>query len=691
MRFRSALPSLLLCSCVLVGCETTEMSSSSAQNKIEVAKAQALGSGVLLDNLDRAVRPQDDLYRYVNGHWLDATPIPADRSNYGAFTMLQDEAEADVRELLEAAANNAQRTPGSNEQKAGDFFASFMQAERIEAQGLAPLQEELARIEQLRTTQDVSRYIGYAQRIGFAQPIAYAVAIDEKNSTRYASYLFQNGLSLPDRDYYLSADARMQSVRQKYRQYIEQLLTAAGVRDAARNAEHVLALETQLARASWTRVQNRDAEKTYNRHTLKEAAALAPAIDWPAFLAGAGVPTVDALVIAQPGYIAQVSRSLRDVPIAHWREYFRFKLLDDFAPFLPQRFVDLSFDLHDRTVSGVDELPPRWRRGVKAVEGSIGELVGRMYVEQHFSPEAKRRIDELVRNLLQACGEGIDQLEWMSPETKQRAHAKLASFTTKIGYPDKWQDWSKLDVRADDLIGNAMRATAVTLDRNIARLPGPIDRTEWLMTPQTVNAYYYPPANEIVFPAAILQPPFFDVNADDAVNYGSIGSVIGHEISHGFDDQGRRYDGRGNLADWWTPGDNAEFQRRAQALVQQYSSYTPIDGMHVNGELTLGENIADLAGVAMAYRAYQLSLAGKSAPILDGYTGDQRFFLGWAQSWSRKYRDDEMRKRLLTDPHSPSEYRANGVVSNLPQFYAAFDVKPTDKLYVAPGKRVRVW
>ena len=279
----------------------------------------------------------------------------------------------------------------------------------------------------------------------------------------------------------------------------------------------------------------------------------------------------------------------------------------------------------------------------------------------------------------------------MSPETKQRAHAKLASFTTKIGYPDKWQDWSKLDVRADDLIGNAMRATAVTLDRNIARLPGPIDRTEWLMTPQTVNAYYYPPANEIVFPAAILQPPFFDVNADDAVNYGSIGSVIGHEISHGFDDQGRRYDGRGNLADWWTPGDNAEFQRRAQALVQQYSSYTPIDGMHVNGELTLGENIADLAGVAMAYRAYQLSLAGKSAPILDGYTGDQRFFLGWAQSWSRKYRDDEMRKRLLTDPHSPSEYRANGVVSNLPQFYAAFDVKPTDKLYVAPGKRVRIW
>ena len=681
---------LLLSGWILTGCETTTTHSAS-ESAAAAPAGPVLGSGVLLGNLDRSVRPQDDLYRYANGHWLDSTPIPSDRSNYGAFTVLQDEAEADVREILESAANNPQRAAGSNEQKAGDFYASFMNAERIEAQGLAPLQAELARIEQLRTPQDLSRYIGYVQRLGIAEPIAYSVGIDEKNSTRYANYLFQNGLSLPDRDYYLSQDPRMQSVREKYRHYIEQLLAAAGVRDAAQNTEHIFALETQLARASWTRVQSRDAEKTYNRHTLQQAAALAPGIDWQAFLAGAGVANVDALVISQPSYVTAVGKALRDVPIAHWREYFRFKLLDDYAPYLPQRFVDLNFDLHERTVSGVNELQPRWRRGVRAVEGSIGELIGRMYVERHFSPEAKRRIDELVGNLLKAYAAGIDQLEWMSPATKQRAQAKLASFTTKIGYPDKWRDWSQLDVRADDLIGNAMRASAVTLDRDIAKLSGPIDRTEWLMTPQTVNAYYYPPANEIVFPAAILQPPFFDVKADDAVNYGAIGSVIGHEISHGFDDQGRRYDGQGNLTDWWTPSDNSEFQSRAHALIEQYSSYSPIAGQHVNGELTLGENIADLAGVAMAYRAYQLSLTDKVAPVLDGYTGDQRFFLGWAQSWPRKYRDDEMRKRLLTDPHSPGEYRANGVVSNLPQFYAAFDVKPTDKLYLSPEKRVRIW
>jgi predicted metalloendopeptidase len=689
MKMRYTLP-LLLCGWILQGCETAP-SGAPAPTPARDEGVQALTSGVLLDRFDRTVRPQDDLYRHVNGRWLDSTPIPPDRSNYGVFTMLQDAAEADVHELLKESASNPQRVPGSDEQKAGDFFASFMDVERIEQQGLAPLQNEFARIEKLHTPQDLSRYIGYLQRIGIAQPFAYAVGIDEKNSTRYASYLFQNGLSLPDRDYYLSEDARMHAVRQKYREYIEQMLAAAGVRDAAENAEHILALETRLARASWTRVQSRDVQKTYNRHTLQQAAALAPGIDWRAFLEGAGIPKIDALVIAQPTYIAQLGQALNTVPIEHWREYFRFKLLDGFAPLLPQRFVELSFELHERTVSGVDELQPRWRRGVRVVEGSIGELVGRMYVERHFSPEAKRRVEALVANLLKAFEQSIDELEWMSPATKQRAHAKLANFTTKIGYPEKWRDWSKLEVRADDLIGNVMRASMVALDRDIAKLPGPIDRTEWFMTPQTVNAYYHPPANEIVFPAAILQPPFFDVRADDAVNYGAIGAVIGHEISHGFDDQGRRYDAQGNLTDWWTPEDNAEFQRRARALVEQYSRYSPIEGMHVNGELTLGENIADLAGVTMAYRAYKLSLGGKPAPVIDGFSGDQRFFIGWAHSWARKYRDDEMRKRLLTDPHSPGEYRANGVVRNLPPFYEAFGVKPGDKMYLPPEKRVSIW
>jgi putative endopeptidase len=691
MNLRSVLTTLV-CTCALSACQTPTSSGAPSTAQSGTSKqAPVLGSGVLVSNLDVAVRPQDDLYRHVNGRWLATTEIPPDRSNYGAFTVLQDAAEVDVRALLEEAANNPQRVAGSNEQKAGDFYASFMNEQTIEQQGLKPLEAELERIEQLRTRADLSRYIGYSQRIGIAQPIAYAVGIDEKNSSRYASYLFQNGLSLPDRDYYLAADARMQNVRDKYREYIAKLLEAAGIKDAAANAQHILALETTLARASWTRVESRDAEKTYNRRTMAEVAQSAPHIDWPAFLEGAGVPKIEAIVVSQPSYLEALSSALADVPVSQWREYFRYKLLDNYAEYLPQRFVELHFDFHDRTVSGVDELKPRWRRGVQAVEGSIGELVGRMYVERHFSPEAKRRIDQLVGNLLEAYSQGIDQLQWMSPETKQRAHAKLASFTTKIGYPDKWRDWSKLEVRPDDLIGNTMRANAVTLDRSIAKLTGPIDRTEWLMTPQTVNAYYYPPANEIVFPAAILHPPFFDVNADDAINYGAIGSVIGHEISHGFDDQGRRYDGKGNLTDWWTAADNEEFQRRARALVQQYSSFSPLEGLRVNGELTLGENIADLAGVTMAYRAYQLSLAGRKAPVLDGYTGDQRFFLGWAQSWPRKYRDDEMRKRLLTDPHSPSEYRTNGIVSNLPQFYGAFDVKPTDKLYRKPEERVQIW
>jgi predicted metalloendopeptidase len=672
--------------CVLAGCKTTRETTPTS-----AAETPVRTSGLLLANFDTSVRPQDDLYRFVNGRWLETTPIPADRSNYGAFTILQEAAEADVRELLETAAHDPRRTPGSDAQKAGDFYASFMDVERIEALGLTPLQAELERIGQLRTRADVSRYMGYNQRIGVAQPFEFYVSIDEKNSKRYAGYLYQNGLGLPDRDYYLSQDPHMQAVRAKYRQYIEDLLAAAGVKDAALQAEHVMALETKLAHASWTRVENRDVEKTYNRRSLQQATALAPEIDWRAYLEGLGAPEIDSLVIAQPSYIAAVSTALREVPLAHWREYFRFRLLDNYSYYLPRRFVDLSFELHDRTVSGVSELPPRWRRGVHTVEGAIGELVGRMYVEKHFSSEAKRRVDELVRNLLKAYAQAIDQLEWMSPETKQRAQEKLSKLTTKIGYPDKWRDWSKLEVRADDLIGNLMRASAVALDREIAKLPGPVDRTEWLLTPQTVNAYYYPPANEIVFPAAILQPPFFDPKADDAVNYGAIGSVIGHEISHGFDDQGRRYDGDGNLRDWWTATDNTEFQRRAQTLVKQYSSYSPLPGMHVNGELTLGENIADLAGVTMAYRAYQLSLDGRPAPVLDGFTADQRFFLGWAQVWARKYREDELRKRLLTDPHSPSEYRANVTVSNLPQFYEAFDVKPTDQLYRPPEERVQIW
>lgn len=652
----------------------------------------ALRSGVYASNFDSTVRPQDDFYRFVNGRWLATTQIPADRSNYGAFTLLEEGAQRDLHGILEEAARSGAPV-GSDQQKIGDFYASFMDEASIEARGLAPLQPELDRIAALASKQDVARYFGRAQRLFVAHPFAYFVAIDEKNSSQYISVLYQSGLGMPDRDYYLSDDKRLQDVREKYRVYVERLLAAADTPDAASAARTVFQIESRLAAAHWTRVQNRDAEKTYNRYDRPALAKLMPGFDWDAFLSGAQLPAqkVQALVVTQPSYFEALGKLYAELTVADWRTYLRYKLLNSFAPDLPQRFVQLHFDFNQRTVSGIEELKPRWKRGVDTVEDAIGDLLGKIYVERHFQPEAKRRVDALVRNLLDAYSQGIDELEWMSSATKQKAHAKLALFTTKIGYPERWRDWSRLEVRRDDLIGNEMRAAQVVFDRNAAKLGGPIDKTEWFMTPQTVNAYYNPPANEIVFPAAILQPPFFNVEADDAVNYGAIGAVIGHEISHGFDDQGRRYDGEGNLRDWWAPQDNEEFSRRAKRLGAQYDALSPLPGMHVNGSLTMGENIADLAGLAMAYRAYQLSLKGRPAPVIDGYTGEQRFFIGWAQGWARKYREDELRKRLLTDPHSPSEYRTNVIVSNLPAFQEAFDVRPGDPMYRAPQEQVKIW
>jgi putative endopeptidase len=654
--------------------------------------AGILKSGVYLQNLDKSVRPQDDFYRHINGGWLATAQIPADRSNYGTFTKLQEDAERDLRDILEEAAKS-KAAPGSDAQKVGDYYASFLDEATVEARGLTPLQDELARIDALKTKQDVAGYIGRAQRLFVAQPFAYYVAVDEKNSTQYLSTVTQTGLGMPDRDYYLSADAKLKGIREKYEPYVRDLLALAGTPDAASAAKKIYAIESRIATAHWTRVQNRDAEKTYNRYDRAALAKLMPSFDWDAFLRGAQIPgeKVTAVNVSQPSYFEALDKILAETPVADWRVYFRYKLLHVYTPDLPAKFVQRQFEFSERTVSGIEELKPRWKRGVETIEGAVGDLVGKMYVERHFKPEAKQRIDALVKNLTNAFSSGIDQLEWMSPQTRRRAHEKLALFTTKIGYPDQWRDWSKLEIRRDDLLGNELRAAAVLFERGVDKLGGPIDRSEWLMTPQTVNAYYNPPQNEIVFPAAILQPPFFDVTVDEAINYGAIGAVIGHEISHGFDDQGRRYDGQGNLNDWWAPADNEEFTRRAREFGKQYDASSPLPGAHVNSELTMGENIADLAGVAMAYRAYKLSLDGKPAPVIDGYTGDQRFFIGWAQGWARKYRDDELRRRLLTDPHSPSEYRTNVIVANLPEFYSAFDVKPGDKMYRAPAERVKIW
>ncbi|HEU4530034.1 MAG TPA: M13-type metalloendopeptidase [Steroidobacteraceae bacterium] len=673
----------ILCTSLAAGAAVTAVHSTSTD-------PAPRASGLDLAGADRNVRPQDDLFRYMNGEWLRTTQIPADRSNYGAFTMLDDKAQADLRAIIEEAAAKPQRAPGSDEQKVGDFYKSFMDTARVDALGLKPLQAELARIDAIADRAALNRYLGESQFVGLSHPVGLYIAQDEKNTTAYIPIVVQSGLTLPDRDYYLKSEDKYAKIRDAYAAYIARMAQLAGISDPAGTAKRVLALETRLAEAQWTRVQNRDAVATYNKHTLASANELTPGFDWKAFFAAAGIATPD-FIVTQPSYFAGLSRALAEIPLKDWREYLKFKLVNDYAPYLSAAFVDAHFDMHGRTLKGIEENRPRWKRAVDALDNTMGEIAGRLYVERHFKPEAKRRMDELVRNLIRAYEISIDELDWMSPATRAQARAKLAKFTVKIGYPDKWKDYSALEIKADELVGNLLRSAAVEQRRGIAKLGKPIDRTEWLMTPQTVNAYYYPPMNEIVFPAAILQPPFFNATADDAANYGGIGAVIGHEISHGFDDQGRRYDGDGNLRDWWTADDEKRFKERTAALVAQYGAFNPIDDQHVNGELTLGENIGDLSGLAVAYKAYQLSLDGKPAPTIDGLTGEQRFFLGWAQVWRRKYRDEELRVRLLTDPHSPSEYRANGVVTNMSEFHEAFGLKPGDKLYRPAEQRVEIW
>ncbi|MEZ5498388.1 MAG: M13 family metallopeptidase [Steroidobacteraceae bacterium] len=656
----------------------------------QAASAPPLKSGLDLAGFDRSVRPQDDLYRFTNGQWLADTNIPADKSNYGIFGILDDDAQQKVFALVKEAAGNEAATPGSSQRKIGDFFASFMDTSTVEAAGLRPLAPELAAISALEHPDDVFAYFGRAQRLGGAAPIVFFVSPDGGDATRYVGSLYQAGLTMPDRDYYLVDDDKNRGYRQAFVHYASAMLAAADVPDADGAAARILALETDIARAQWSRVQNRDPVATYNKLSRSEAAAAAPQFGWQPFLAAIGTDT-GAIDVNQPTYVASLGVLVRERPIATWREYLAFQLIDSYAPYLASKFDELHFDFHSRSLRGVQEQQERWKRGVDMLGNNVGEMVGQMYVERHFSPASKARMQALVGNLLQAFAQSIDGLQWMGSDTRTAAHEKLGKFTVKIGYPDKWRDYSSLTISRDDLVGNIERATAFEFDRQLKRVGGPVDRSEWLMTPYTVNAYYYPPANEIVFPAAILQPPFFDPQADDAVNYGAIGAVIGHEISHGFDDSGRQFDGDGNLRDWWTAADADAFKQRAARLVTQYGDFTVLDDEKVNGELTLGENIGDLSGLAVAYKAYLLSLAGTDPPVIDGFTGPQRFFLGWSQAWRRKYRDDELRRRLKIDPHSPSEYRANGTVSNIQAFYDAFGLRSGDRLFRPESERVTIW
>ncbi len=647
-------------------------------------------SGIDKKNFDPTVRPQDDFYRSVNGTWLKNTPIPADKSNYGAFTKLYDESQKALRQIIEEAAHKkGKRT--AEEQKVGDFYLSFMDSAAIEKAGLQPLQPELDHIQTVKNKTDLVKFIGQLSDLGVSRPFGIWVGQDAKQSDRYAVHMSQSGLGLPDRDYYLKPGKKFDSIRKAYVAYLQKLLDLAGQKDSRSKARRIFELEKKMAKIQWSRVQNRDSNKTYNKFTIEKLAKLTPNFDMRLFLKTAGFEKAEDVIVRQPSYFKAFDKLFKTTSLNDWKAYFTLKTISAFASYLPHDFVDAQFDFYAKTLRGIQQNRPRWKRGVSTVEGALGEVIGKIYVQKYFKPEAKKRMKELVNNLLIAYKQRLQQLPWMSAETKKQALAKLARFNTKIGYPDKWRDYSGLEVHKDALLKNIIASNRFDTEFNRSKLGKPVDRDEWGMYPQTVNAYYNPVMNEVVFPAAILQPPFFNMEADDAVNYGGIGAVIGHEITHGFDDQGSKYDGNGNLNDWWSKEDRDKFDKLANRLVERYSGYVPIDSMHLNGKLTLGENIADLGGVTIAYQAYLNSLHGKEAPVIDGLTGPQRFFMGWAQVWRRNFRPDALRQRIMTDPHSPSEFRANGVMSNFTPFYEAFQVKKGDKMYLPEDQRIVIW
>ena len=649
-----------------------------------------------LSAIDRSVRVQDDLYSFVNGTWLKNTPIPADKSNYGAFIQLDDLSRERIRAIVEQAAA-ADAPAGSDARKVGDFHKAFMDIARIEAAGARPLAEILARLEGVTTHDEIAHAFGIAGTIGVGAPIGLFVGIDDKDSSRHLTTVVQAGTTLPDRDYYLEDGEKESAARAALVEYVDRLHALLGD-PTTHPGKTVLELEKQLAEIQWPRVELRDALKTYNKFATADVAARTPALRWTMFLEAAGTPGIAEINVATPSYFEALAKLFEQIDVATWKTWLRFKLLDAYASYLAPPFEEAHFDFHGRKIAGIQEQLPRWKRSVEALSGkgagdfgALGDVVGKLYVKEHFTPQAKARMDELVKNLLTAFGSSIDELSWMTPETKAKARDKLARITTKIGYPTRWRTYDGLEVKPDDLVGNILRSRRHEHDRNVAKLGQPVDREEWGMTPQTVNAYYNPSLNEIVFPAAILQPPFFSVDAPDALNYGGIGGVIGHEISHAFDDQGSRYDGAGNLVNWWTDADRAAFEALTKRLVEQYSGYEPLPGRRVKGDFTLGENIADLSGLAVAYKAYQIAKGGREPEPVAGWTGNQLFFVGWSRVWQRKYREAELVRRLLTDPHSPSQYRANGPVMNLDAFHDAFGVKEGDTLWKPPAERIRIW
>lgn len=673
-----------------IAAEKETQAKKVAANHKSVKKME---SGIELQWIDSKVRPQDDFFRYTAGKWLDTAQIPADKGRTGSFDALAELALNQSRDIIQELAQRTDLKAGSNQQKIADMYSSFMDEAKIEAADIQPLQADFALFDKIKDKSQLPLAMAHMARIGVGMPIGAGVTQDAKDSSKYAVSVGQGGLSLPDREYYLKLDdAKFKAVREAYLVHLEKMLGMGGIENPAQGAAAILALETEIAKIQWSNVENRNPVKTYNKVEVAKLGELLGNFDWNAYFATNGTGgKVDYVIVRQPSYLTGFAKLIDDTPVNVWQTYFKWRLLNAYAPLLSKRFVDQDFNFSSVTLRGIPENQPRWKRGVARVEESLSEALGQLFVEKHFPASSKARMQELVNNLLLAYKQSIETLPWMGAETKKEALAKLAKFTPKIGYPDKWRDYSKLEITRDNLVANVRATRAFNYQRMLDRLGKPVDRAEWGMSPQTVNAYYNPRQNEIVFPAAILRPPFFNPDADDAVNYGGIGAVIGHEIGHGFDDSGSQSDGDGNLRDWWTAEDKANFKKLTDALVEQYNAYSPLEGYKVNGKLTLGENIGDNSGLAIAFKAYQISLNGKKAPVIDGFTGNQRVFLGWAQVWRGKARDNETIRLIATDPHSPAMFRANGPLTNLPAFYEAFKVQPGDKMYVEPGKRISIW
>ena len=659
-----------------------------AANAPDLSKAPRMGPwGFDMSGRDTSVAPSKDFFDYANGTYLNKLEIPADRSRYGAFDALQELSQSRMRAVAEKAAANTQAT--GDEAKLGAFYRSFMDEKAVNALGAKPLATDLAAIRAVKTHDEMAGLMGGTMRKFGGSFFGSYVHDDAKDPEKYTVYLMQGGLGLPDRDYYL--EDRFKTQKAAYEAYVAQMLTLAGWERPAENAKAIVALETEIAKVSWTRAERRDDDKTYNPFEIAKLSEYAPGFAWKQYMDGAHLTKADRVVVSENTAFPKIAAIYANTPIETLKAWSAFNLADQAAPYLSKEFDQANYEFRSKTLSGQPLQQPRWKRGVNAVDNNIGEALGKLYVEAYFPAESKAKMEALVGDIRTAMKTRIDGLDWMSPETKVKAQEKLAKFRVKIAYPDKWRDYSGLTIKDGDLYGNMERASAFEWDYRAARLGGPVDDEEWGMTPPTINAYYSSTKNEIVFPAAILQPPFFDPDGDPAVNYGGIGGVIGHEITHGFDDQGRKSDGDGKLTDWWTAEDAAKFNAQATKFGKQYAAVEVLPGAHINGDLTMGENIADLGGLLLALDAYHVSLGGKPAPVIDGMTGDQRVFLGWAQVWRGKYREDRMRQQLVTDPHSPPKYRVDVPIKNIDAFYEAFGVKPGDGMYVAPADRVRIW